>query len=492
MTHHSSKSYSSYNPSSLSEVSDAYSTRRALSRLKSDGQSFLCRISSKLRRTESQHDQSKPLERKLSTANLRECDSRYELARYSKRREQIQLVSAADPRHSHKESSASLAASKGLPLPSTGENDSAEKSKWMFSLKHYLSTRSKENVSEKHHKKSKSAPVSAFGRVFMSDTSKQQNPPADNSYAGILVKKPSSRSLKYTAIPKSFPATIEKGPQPLPINNSAISTNSILDQPPNLSYMLASNITVKSEDLTAKEFADITGIKICSDDEISEANLATVKSNCLSQKTSNGSGDEEMHSLKSLHSTPHTTIHSTCNRQGSSDCHSRSSSTNKKLQIWEHEFWTNSPTLPTSFSKSGSQEDIQAQMACYPLSKSKSLQEHHDDEPRSISRRRNTTHNVISPLTKHQDMNDSGAQLYAEMLPNAAKLLNTTQSHPPVLRRGRFEITIENATTDSQLDNTNTKDQNQLTQTTSQHSTVRIDNSELTKGDIIEWKRKKK
>ncbi|KAG2174168.1 hypothetical protein INT43_004188 [Umbelopsis isabellina] len=491
MTHHSSKSYSSYSPPSLSEVSDAYSTRRALSRLKSDGQSFFGRISSKLRRTESQHEKSKTLEYKLSTTNLRECDSRYELARYVKRREQIQLVSAADPRLTRKDSSANLTANSRLP-PTIGNKDSAEKTRWKFGLKHYLSTRNKENLPEKHHRKSKSAPASAFESTYMSDSSQQEIPPADSSYSGILLKKPSSRSLKNTAIPKTIPITMEHKPYSLPMNDSAIPT-SILDQPQNLSYLLASNITVKSEDLTAKEFADITGIKICSDDEISEANLATVKSNCLSQKTSNGSGDEEMHSLKSLHSTPHTTIHSTCNRQGSSGCHSRSSSTNKRLQIWEQEFWTNSPTLPSSFSKSGSQDDIQAQMACYPLSKSKSLQEHHNDESKHISRRRNTTHNATSPLMIHQGMINSGAQLYAEMLPNAAKLFNTTQSQAPVLRRGRFEITIENATTDSQLvENTNPKEQNQLSQTTLQNSTIRIDNAELTKGDIIEWKRKKK
>lgn len=492
MTHHSSKSYSSYSPPSISEVSDAYSTRRALSRLKSDGQSFFGKISSKLRRTESQHEKSKTLERKLSTANLRECDSRYELARYVKRREQIQLVSAADPRHTRKEPSANLAASKRISPPTIGEKDSAEKSRWIVGLKQYLSTRSKESSSEKHHRKSKSAPVSSFERACMSEGSQQENLPADSSYSGILVKKPSSRSLKNTAILKAFPVTMENKPQSLPMNDPVIPI-SILDQPVNLPYMLASNITVKSEDLTAKEFADITGIKICSDDEISEANLATVKSNCLSLKTSNDSGDEEMLSLKSLHSTPHTTIHSTCNRQGSSDCHSRSSSTNKRLQIWEQEFWTNSPTLPTSLSNSGSQEDILAPMACYPLSKSKSLQEHHDDESKFISRRRNTTHNATSPLIKHQGMHNKGSQLYTEMLPNAAKLFNTTQSQPPVLRRGRFEITIENATTDSQLvDITNSNDQNQLSQIASQHSTVMIDNAELTKGDIIEWKRKKK
>ncbi|CAM0142158.1 unnamed protein product [Umbelopsis sp. WA50703] len=260
---------------------------------------------------------------------------------------------------------------------------------------------------------------------------------------------------------------------------------------------MASNITVKSEDLTAKEFADITGIKICSDDEISEVNLATVKSNCLSQKTSSGFGDEEMHSIKSLHSTPHTTVHSTYNRQGSSDCHSRSSSTNKKLQIWEQEFWSNTAPLPINCSTSGSQEDLQTQIAWYPLSKSKSLHDQ-DNEPKFISRRRNTTHNATSPLAKHQEISNSEAQSYAEILPDATKLLSTSRSQPPVLRRGRFEITIENAIADCQLtESIKPTDQNQLLHSSSQHSssqhsTLKTDNPELPKGDIIEWKRKRK
>ncbi|KAI9276086.1 hypothetical protein BY458DRAFT_506322 [Sporodiniella umbellata] len=100
-----------------------------------------------------------------------------------------------------------------------------------------------------------------------------------------------------------------------------------------VSCISASNITVNSEDLTAKEFAEIAGIHILSDEE--EEEVAIPEKKCAFCSTSDMSS--------SLIVTNHT-VHSTL-----SSCSTSASNNN----IWDLEFWKHPLQPANTFFKKG-------------------------------------------------------------------------------------------------------------------------------------------
>ncbi|KAI8138180.1 hypothetical protein BJV82DRAFT_583068 [Fennellomyces sp. T-0311] len=100
---------------------------------------------------------------------------------------------------------------------------------------------------------------------------------------GILVKHRHTASLQYSS-------------PHMPLHRRSRSTATHIRHYSHVSYISSSNITAHSEDLTAKEFADIAGIKILpEDDNQSQHNELTVEETHNDQV----SLDEECLSVKS-------------------------------------------------------------------------------------------------------------------------------------------------------------------------------------------------
>ncbi|CEP18837.1 hypothetical protein [Parasitella parasitica] len=128
-----------------------------------------------------------------------------------------------------------------------------------------------------------------------------------------------------------------------------------------VSCISASNITVNSEDLTAKEFADIAGIRILSEDDDHDFENDS-EGSLLKKKICAFCGDEE-NDIPSLVITPCRTNTSVYNKSGimadddddnddrDEDAAEYASMLEQDPQIWDQDFWQRpgeSPPLPPS------------------------------------------------------------------------------------------------------------------------------------------------
>ncbi|KAL1928137.1 hypothetical protein VTP01DRAFT_3053 [Rhizomucor pusillus] len=111
-----------------------------------------------------------------------------------------------------------------------------------------------------------------------------------------------------------------------------------------VSYISSSNITVNSEDLTAKEFADIAGIKILPEDESSSPKCSSCDEAMLfaeSRRESTYSHADASSSGLSVncgHNNNNNNNNNNSNNNNSSSS-SSSSSSNSTPQIWDTAFW---------------------------------------------------------------------------------------------------------------------------------------------------------
>ncbi|KAI9301426.1 hypothetical protein BJ944DRAFT_243281 [Cunninghamella echinulata] len=129
-----------------------------------------------------------------------------------------------------------------------------------------------------------------------------------------------------------------------------------------VSYLSASNITMNSEDLTAKEFADMAGIKIIPDDDNDDDrndhyltdysdnhhHFTTTTSTLTRTNTNNTSYTVNSHHTTTGHTTPHSSsssYHRQQHRQQQEgnwsiiSCDSSKSQSNP-TRIWDQQFWS--------------------------------------------------------------------------------------------------------------------------------------------------------
>lgn len=509
-------------PALTSSSSDNTSARsQALSPLKSDGHLFLTRFSSRLWRSKSQYglsvfsstninDKRNAVDTKFLTDNILESDSRYELSRYRRRREQTEFRQAADPQTKRrKDSGNSDFTDENYSTPVLSTAVYAEKSTWISGLKSYLNLKKREIRLGKHHKKSKSALISTQGSSIYHDTI-TDDVTYRNNRSGILVKKQSVKSLLSINVPNSSSVCIAVKPTHLQRQRSQSCVTRQVDHQRNLSCLSSSDITVNSEDLTAREFADMTGIRIFSDDEATEDELAIVERSTTWQKMSN-SCYEDLNTHNSLVSTPHATVYSTHITGSSFGGHSKSSSTYKKPQIWEQDFWKNSEDLQEIPSNLNStliltQESGQTQRGLLPLTKSKSLQIEICSQYSVCTnhRRRDSTPMLSVPKTVDRVPTDA-VNMQMELawnktdhescknLVETAKRAKNGQGQSKVVRKGRFEIVYGSPPNDNSL--LNVVDNNPLLLSLEASPYIPYPSestSTFLNGEIIEWKRKKR
>lgn len=252
----------------------------------------------------------------------------------------------------------------------------------------------------------------------------------------------------------------------------------------NATHVSTSNITINSEDLTAKEFADIAGIRILPEDDSGEEeerydddpdNLIAIE-----RKFSNGtSTDDDIHM--------HTVSTTSKSYMDYLDEHHRLSvisyvslqsySTSSKPKIWDNEFWLNP-------------EDHHHYQQQNKMSRSNSAATH-----RSI----HTTSNE-STAKKRLDRKPSTVVVVEPPILHELRTRNSEkkmdQNSHCVIKKGRFEIHLGDGDptsgesscilpTTTANDNSHHSDQQTITTTAANASTAANEG-------VVEWKRKRK
>jgi hypothetical protein len=112
-----------------------------------------------------------------------------------------------------------------------------------------------------------------------------------------------------------------------------------------------SNMTINSEDLTAKEFADIAGIRILPEDE----DYVETEEQQMRRYNDQDESEEDfiVHTVSSRYTTQNHHERSSLISYASLTSHS----TTSKLKIWDSEFWLNPEEVTASRSNSTSKKD---------------------------------------------------------------------------------------------------------------------------------------
>ncbi|CAO3645580.1 unnamed protein product [Mucor fragilis] len=240
----------------------------------------------------------------------------------------------------------------------------------------------------------------------------------------------------------------------------------------NATHVSASNITVNSEDLTAKEFADIAGIRILPENDIGEEeerydddpdNLMVVE-----RKFSNGtSTDDDIHM--------HTVSTASKSYLDYLDDHHRLSvisyvslqsyATSSKPKIWDNEFWLN-PDHCQQSSK---------------ISRSNSTATH---------RSHHTTSNESTTTKRRLDRKPSTVVVVEPPILHELRARNSEkkadQNSHCVIKKGRFEIHLG--------DGSSTSGESSCilpTPTANDHSDQQTATATTANEGVLEWKRKK-
>lgn len=490
---------------SKSESSCARS--RTLSRLRSDGHNLIARLSGPLRRSKSQYGSitfsttsvgeiRNNTDLKTQTEQILESDSRYEFSRYRRRRQQAHSsLMMADARIKRRKDSGNSDDVDENDEPAFASSDYGEKAKWISGIRSYLSLRRRDSHRrEKLHKKSKSVPTTTAGSTNYHSAIADVTVPFDNYRSGILVNSQSTKSPISTLEQKQFSISSPEKVDRRGRRRCQSSVTSSMDHHRNASCISTSNITVNSEDLTAREFADMTGIRICSDDENMDDELVVERAS-TPQKTC--ASDEELISHSSLFSTPHTTVYSNHITVSSLGGHSRTSSTLKKPQIWEQEFWKNSEDLqamPLPFNSLQQQEGYQIQNGILQLPKSKSVQlELYQHGLRNNHRRIDSSPIPSIPSiygkSTATDQQEASEKLKNEETQKPSEAVRMAKNEKPtIIRKGRFEIIYGSPPEDSLLLSTIYPPDAGSPSFTSY---LPSEQSNLLSGRTVEWKRKK-
>jgi hypothetical protein len=377
--------------------------------------------------------------------------------------------------------------------PAFTSNDYGEKAKWISGIRSYLSLRRRgSHRREKLHKKSKSVPTTTAGPTNYHFATTDVMVPNDNYRSGILVNSQSIKSPISTLEQKQFSVSSPEKVGRRGRRRCQSSVTSSMDHHRNASCISTSNITVNSEDLTAREFADMTGIRICSDDENTDDELVVERSS-TPQKTC--ASDEELISHSSLFSTPHTTVYSNHITVSSLGGHSRTSSTLKKPQIWEQEFWKNSEDLQAMPLLSlQQQEGYQIQNDILQLPRSKSVQlELYQHGLRSNHRRIDSSPMPSIPSIYEKsiatDQQEASEKPKNDETRRPSEAISMAKNEKPtIIRKGRFEIIYGGPPEDSLL---LSKIYPPDAGSASFTSYLSSEQSNLLSGRTVEWKRKK-
>jgi hypothetical protein len=481
---------------------------RTLSRLKSDGHNLIARLSGPLRRSKSQYGSltfsttslgeiRSNTSLKTQTEKILESDSRHEFSRYRRRREQAQSsIMMADARSKRRKDSENSGHTDENNEPILASSEYGEKAKWISGIRSYLSLRRRDSHrQEKLHKKSKSVPTTIAGSTINHCTIADAAIPFDNNRSGILVNSQSIKSPVSSLEQKQFAVPNPAKEEQRERRRCQSSATTVMDHHRNTSCISTSNITVNSENLTAREFADMTGIRICSDDESLDDELVVDHASTL-QKTC--ASEEELISHGSLFWTPHTTIYSNHITANSFGGHSRTSSMFKKPQIWEQEFWKSSEDLqamPSYFSPlQQQQEGYQIQSGILQLPKSKSVQlEPYHHGLRNNHRRIDSSPMPSIPSIYEKsmtiDQREASENLKDEDTQKPSESINMAKKELPIIvRKGRFEIIYGSPPEDSLL---LSKIYPPDARSASFTSYIPDEKSNLLSGRTVEWKRKK-
>ncbi|KAI9289044.1 hypothetical protein BC943DRAFT_315856 [Umbelopsis sp. AD052] len=504
-----SKSLNAHNPLVLTpSKSESSCTRsRTLSRLKSDGHNLIARLSGPLRRSKSQcgsfalsttsfGDIRNNTDWKAQTEQIMESDSRHEFSRYHRRREHAQSsIMLSDARSKRRKDSENSDYSDENNEPILAFSVYEEKAKWISGIRSYLSLRRRDSHRrEKLHKKSKSVPTTTARSTINRSTIADTAGPFGSNRSGILVNGQSMKSPISPSERKQFAVPTSTKVERKERRQCQSSATTSMDHQRNASCVSTSNFTVNSEDLTAREFADMTGIRICSDDESLDDEFEVERAS-TPQRTC--ASDEELISHSSLFSTPYTTIYSNHITANSFGGHSRSSSTLKKPQIWEQEFWKNSEDLqsmPLCFNSLQHQEGYQIENGTLQLPKSKSVQlEPYHRSLRSSHRRIDSSPMPSTPFIYERSMTIEEPAASEKLKDEKTHKLsgpmdNSKKEKPIIVRKGRFEIIYGSPPEDSLL---MSKIYPLDASSVSLNSYIPDEESNLLSGRTVEWKRKK-
>ncbi|KAH8553988.1 hypothetical protein BGW37DRAFT_483063 [Umbelopsis sp. PMI_123] len=511
MTESAPKSLNFRKPTTLMTSNSicSFAHSRTLSRLKSDGHTLLARFSGPLRRSKSQHGSlafssssigeiRNNADLKLQTEQILESDSRYELSRYRRRREQTQSLVTADLRMKRRKESAHSDDTDENDEPMLTNTEYGEKSKWLSGIQSCLSLRRLDGChQEKQHKKSKSVPTTTTTVYTISnDTIAEVSTTFYYSRSGILVKGQAIKSM-FSSFEQNHSATSSPTkPEQRERKRCQSSFISNAEYQRNAFCPSTTNITVNSEDLTAREFADMTGIRICSDNENIEDNL--VVDHCSTPQRTNALCHEDFILRNNSMWTPNATVYSNHITVNSFGGHSRTSSTFKKPQIWEQQFWENSDDLLATTSSLISlqhQKGDQIQQGSQQLPKSKSVQLELYSRSECDNHRRTDSSPILSIPSTYGKSLMINQQEASNNLPYEDKnAFSETirrlikSGKPTVVRKGRFEIIYGGSTKESlPLSKLYPPDVPSASLTTF----ISDEQSNILLGQTIEWKRKK-
>ncbi|KAL9547567.1 hypothetical protein MBANPS3_006109 [Mucor bainieri] len=248
----------------------------------------------------------------------------------------------------------------------------------------------------------------------------------------------------------------------------------------NATHVSASNITVNSEDLTAKEFADIAGIRILPEDDIGEEqeerydddpdNLVAIERK-LSSGTSTNDDDIHMHTVSTASKSYLDYLDEHHRLSVISYVSLQSYSTSSKPKIWDNEFWLNPDEQHHHYQQ------------CR-ISRSNSAATHRSNHTASnesttakkrLDRKPSTTVVVVEPPILHE-LRTRNSDKKAD------------QNSHCVIKKGRFEIHLGDA---SDHIHHHHSDQ-QTTTTTTTITTTTAAAAAGTNESVVEWKRKRK
>ncbi|GAN06193.1 hypothetical protein MAM1_0115d05673 [Mucor ambiguus] len=258
----------------------------------------------------------------------------------------------------------------------------------------------------------------------------------------------------------------------------------------NATHVSASNITINSEDLTAKEFADIAGIRILPENDIGEEeeerydddpdNLIEVE-----RKFSNGTSTDDdihMHTVSTVSKSYLDYLDEHHRLSVISYVSLQSYSTNNKPKIWDNEFWLNP-------------EEHHHYLQGSRISRSNSTATHRSNHTASnestaakrLLDRKPSTLVVVEPPILHELRTRSNEN-------------KADQNSRCVIKKGRFEIHLGDGNSTSGestciLPTTTASDHihhpDQQTTTTTATTTASAAISTANEG-VLEWKRKRK
>lgn len=229
-----------------------------------------------------------------------------------------------------------------------------------------------------------------------------------------------------------------------------------------------SNMTINSEDLTAKEFADITGIRILPEENSIEDDIEVIEGyrRDIDREQRRFSQDEDVIMNNATISSRYTNDHHERLSVLSCTSFQSYSTQNNKLKIWDNEFWSH-PELPTMATVSRSNTTCSTNAG-----KTTALSMSDGGLNRKLSTRSTTTTHLSEPPILHE-----------------LRRMNTTGNDTNFIKKGRFEIHLGNAADgggggDASISSHGVIDENTNNNTDSTLS--------FSDAGVLEWKRKGK